>query len=70
MQHSNKAGDAAQRVLGRILAQNLDAAEQRAMQAAAGAIGPTNPASTAHVIKTAPMYFTDSITNDAGVPIR
>ena len=35
-----------------------------AATAAAGAVGP--PAATAHVVKTAPYYFTDSITQDNG----
>lgn len=65
MPQAIKTDSAAQRVLGRILAQSFSAAEQRAMQtAAAGAAGP--PAATAHVVKTAPYYFTDSITQDNG----
>jgi len=69
MQHPGNTGPARQRVLGRILAQNFSAEEQRAMQtAAAGAIGP--PAATAQIVKTAPYYFTDSITDDHGHAVR
>jgi hypothetical protein len=65
----NNSHSATARVLGRILAQDMGSETEAALHAA-GAIGPTNPASTAKITKTAPYYFTDAIHDDAGHPVR
>lgn len=68
MQQSSKSSDNAQRVLGRILAQHLTAAEQ---QAASEQVAGARPVpGTAQIVKTAPYYFTDSITEDGGIDPR
>lgn len=68
MQQFSKNTGNTQRVLGRILAQTLSAGEQQAARELAAGSRPVAP--TAQIVKTAPYYFTDSITEDGAASPR